>query len=118
MPKILIVDDTEFSRVRMIKALGNAGYCVVEAEDGVEAIQRYCSERPDVVLMDITMPEMDGVSALREIRIVDPDARVIMLTRLGQEMVVLEALEAGARDYLVKPFEPDRVLATLNKVLM
>ncbi len=118
MPKILIVDDTEFSRGRMIKALGNAGYSVVEAEDGAEAVRRYCSERPDAVLMDITMPEMDGISALREIRTVDPDARVVMLTRMGQEIVTLEALEAGASDYLLKPYETDRVLATLTKVLL
>jgi two-component system chemotaxis response regulator CheY len=118
MPKVLIVDDVEFSRGRMIKALGNAGYSVVEAEDGVEAVKRYCSERPDVVLMDITMPEMDGVSALREIRTVDPDAQVVMLARMGQEIVVLEALEAGARDYLVQPFETERILATLTKVLV
>jgi two-component system chemotaxis response regulator CheY len=117
MPKILIVDDTEFSRGQMIKALGNAGYSVVEAEDGAEAVKRYRAERPDAVLMDITMPQMDGVSALREIRMVDPDARVVMLTRMGQEIITLEALEAGARDYLVKPFETDRVLAALTKVL-
>ena len=118
MPKILIVDDTEFTRGRMIKALGNAGYSVVEAEDGAEAVTRDCSERPDVVLMDVTMPEMDGVSALKEIRGFDPDARVVMLTRMGQEIVTLEALEAGACDYVLQPYEPDRVLATLTKVLL
>jgi two-component system chemotaxis response regulator CheY len=118
MPKVLIVDDAEFTRGRMIKALGNAGYSVVEAGNGVEAVSRYCSERPDVVLLDITMPEMDGLAALREIRLFDPEARVIMLTRMGQEIIVLEALEAGAIDYLVKPCETDRILATLVKVLM
>ena len=118
MPKILIVDDAEFSRGRMTKALGNAGYSVVEAGNGYEAVSRYCDERPDVVLMDITMPEMDGVSALREIKNVDPEARVVMLTRMGQETIVLEALKAGAKDYLVSPFEPDRVLDALSKALM
>jgi two-component system chemotaxis response regulator CheY len=118
MPKILIVEHAEFSRCRMIKVLGNAGYSVIEAEDGLEAVKQYCSERPDAVLMDITMPQMDGVSALREIRTVDPDARVVMLTRMGQEIVALEALEAGAMDYLVRPFETDRILATLMKVLV
>ena len=118
MPKVLIVDDAEFARSRMIKALGNAGYSVVEAGNGVEAVSRYCSERPDVVLLDITMPEMDGLAALREIKTFDPEARVVMLTRMGQEIVVLEALEAGAIDYLVKPYETDRILATLVKVLM
>jgi two-component system chemotaxis response regulator CheY len=118
MPKILIVDDAEFSRGRMTKALGNAGYSVVEAGNGFEAVSQYCDERPDVVLMDITMPDMDGISALRQIKSVDPEARVVMLTRMGQETVVLEALEAGAKDYLVSPFEPDRVLDALNKVLM
>jgi len=118
MPKILVVDDTEFSRGRIKKALGNAGYSVIEAGNGFEAVSRYCDEKPDVVLMDITMPEMDGVSALREIKIVDPDARVVMLTRMGQETIVLEALEAGAKDYLVSPFEPDRVLDALTKILV
>ena len=118
MPKILIVDDAEFSRGRMTKALGNAGYSVIEAGNGIEAVSRYCDEKPDIVLMDITMPEMDGVSALREIKIVDPEARVVMLTRMGQETIVLEALEAGAKDYLVSPFEPDRVLDALTKALM
>lgn len=117
MPKILVVDDAEFARGRMLKALGNAGYTVIEAENGFEAINSYSSERPDVVLMDITMPEMDGLSALREIKILDPDARVVMLTRMGQETIVLEALEAGARDCLVEPYEVDRVLATLTRVL-
>jgi two-component system chemotaxis response regulator CheY len=118
MPKILIVDDAEFSRGRMTKVLGNAGYSVIEAGNGFEAVSRYCDEKPDVVLMDITMPEMDGISALREIRSVDPEARVVMLTRMGQETIVLEALEAGAKDYLVSPFEADRVLDALSKVLL
>ena len=117
MPKILVVDDAEFARGRMLKALGNAGYTVIEAENGFEAVNRYFSERPDVVLMDVTMPEMDGLSALREIKTLDPDARVVMLTRMGQETIVLEALEAGAWDYLVKPYEVDRVLAALTNVL-
>jgi len=118
MPKILVVDDAEFSRGRMTKALGKAGYSVIEAGNGIEAVTRYCDEKPDVVLMDITMPEMDGVAALRKIKSVDPDACVVMLTRMGQEAVVLEALDAGAKDYLVSPFEADRVLDALSKVLI
>jgi two-component system chemotaxis response regulator CheY len=117
MPKILIVDDADFSRGRMLKALDSAGYTVIEAANGFEAVSRYCTERPDVVLMDVTMPEMDGLSALREIKTFDPEARVVMLTRMGQETIILEALEAGAQDYLVEPYEVDRVLATLTKIL-
>jgi two-component system chemotaxis response regulator CheY len=117
MPKILLVDDAEFSRGRMSKTLGNAGYSVIQAENGFEAVSRYCDEKPDVVLMDITMPEMDGLSALRQIKDFDPEARVVMLTRMGQETIVLEALEAGAKDCLVSPFEPDRVLDALTRVL-
>lgn len=117
MAKILIVDDAEFLRVRISKMLVADGFDVVEAENGLKAIEAYKANSPDMVLMDITMPEMDGLSALKELRKIDPAAKVIMLTALGQESVVLEAVKSGARDFIVKPFERDRVLSAINKIL-
>ena len=118
MAKILIVDDAEFLRVRISKMLTGEGYEIFEADNGAKAVNLYKSTQPDLVLMDITMPEMDGLTALKEIRSFDPKARVIMLTALGQESVVLEAIKSGARDFVVKPFERDRVLSAISKLLM
>ncbi|HRE25252.1 MAG TPA: response regulator [Anaerolineales bacterium] len=117
MAKILVVDDAEFLRVRITKMLTGNGHEVVEADNGAKAVAKYRENRPDAVLMDLTMPEMDGLAALKEIRSGDPNARVVMLTALGQESVVLEAIKSGARDFVVKPFEPDRVLAALKRAL-
>lgn len=117
MAKIMIVDDAEFLRVRVTKLLNGDGHDVVEADNGLKAIEVYSAEKPDAVLMDITMPEMDGLAALKEIRAADPEAKIVMLTALGQESVVLDAIKAGAKDFVVKPFEPDRVLAAIEKVL-
>jgi two-component system chemotaxis response regulator CheY len=117
MAKILVVDDAEFLRVRITKMLTGNGHEVVEADNGAKAVVKYRENRPDAVLMDVTMPEMDGLAALKEIRSGDPNARVVMLTALGQESVVLEAIKSGARDFVVKPFEPDRVLAALKRAL-
>jgi two-component system, chemotaxis family, chemotaxis protein CheY len=117
MPKILIVDDAEFLRLRISKMLVGEGYEVVEAENGMKAIQVYQANHPDLVLMDVTMPEMDGLTALKQIRTLDAKAKVIMLTALGQESVVLEAIKSGARDFVVKPFERDRVLTAIQKLL-
>ncbi len=117
MAKILIVDDAEFLRVRISKMLSGDGYEVFEAENGLKALETYKTLHPDLVLMDVTMPEMDGLTALKEIRKVDPQARVIMLTALGQESVVLEAVKSGARDFIVKPFERERVTSAINKIL-
>ena len=117
MARILIVDDAEFLRVRISKMLIGNGHQVIEANNGLVAVSTYKTERPDVVLMDITMPEMDGLQALKEIRSFDPKAKVVMLTALGQESVVLEAIKSGARDFVVKPFEPDRVLNAIRKAL-
>jgi two-component system chemotaxis response regulator CheY len=102
MAKILIVDDAEFLRVRLTKMLDTDGYEVFQAENGVKAVASYKEIHPDVVLMDVTMPEMDGLSALKEIVGFDSKARVVMLTALGQESVVLEAVKSGARDFIVK----------------
>ena len=87
------------------------------AENGREAITKYAEWRPDAVLMDITMPEMDGLEALTEIRKIDPSARVAMVTAMGQQAMVMAALKAGAKDFVLKPFQPDRILATLHKLL-
>ena len=117
MAKILVVDDAEFLRVRISKMLTGDGHEIVEAENGLKAVDTYKNIKPDLVLMDITMPEMDGLTALREIRKFDPKAKVIMLTALGQESVVLEAIKAGARDFVVKPFERERVMNAVTKIL-
>lgn len=117
MAKILIVDDAEFLRVRISKMLVGGGHEVLEADNGLKAVETYKTARPDAVLMDITMPEMDGLAALKEIKTLDPAARVVMLTALGQESVVLEAIKSGAKDFVVKPFQPERVLAALSKAL-
>ncbi len=116
MATILVVDDAAFMRMRMSKILTEAGYQVVQAENGLEAVEKYQSEKPDAVLMDITMPEMDGLTALKEIRALDPAARVAMVTALGQQQIVLEAVKSGAKDFLVKPCEGDRVLAAVSKL--
>lgn len=117
MSKILIVDDAEFLRVRITKMLSGDGFQVFEAENGLKAVATYKEIHPDLVLMDVTMPEMDGLTALKEIRKFDPSAKVIMLTALGQESVVLEAVKSGARDFVVKPFERERVMNAINKLL-
>jgi two-component system, chemotaxis family, chemotaxis protein CheY len=117
MAKILVVDDAEFLRVRISKMLSGEGHEILEAENGLVALNTYKQAHPDLVLMDITMPEMDGLTALKEIRSHDPKARVVMLTALGQESVVLEAIKSGARDFVVKPFERERVLGAISKIL-
>jgi two-component system chemotaxis response regulator CheY len=117
MTHILIVDDAEFLRVRISKMLVGEGFEVTEAENGLKAIESYKSKKPDMVLMDVTMPEMDGLTALKELRKLDPNAKVVMLTALGQESVVLEAVKSGAKDFIVKPFDRDRVMSAINKLL-
>lgn len=116
MATILVVDDAAFMRMRMSKILSEAGYEVVQAENGLEAVEKYKSHKPDAVLMDITMPEMDGLTALKEIKAHDSNARVAMVTALGQQQIVLEAVKSGAKDFLVKPCEGDRVLAAVSKL--
>ena len=117
MAKVLVVDDAEFLRMRISKMLTSQGHTIIEADNGQNAVSVYKSAHPDVVLMDITMPEMDGLSALKEIKALDPTAKVVMLTALGQDTVVLEAIRTGASDFVVKPFDPNRVLAAVNKAL-
>ena len=115
MGKILVVDDAEFMRLRYRKLLVGEGHEVLEAGNGKEALKVFDMEQPDLVLLDITMPVMDGLEALREIRARDGDANVVMSSALGQESVVIAAIKGGAKDFLVKPFQPDKVLAIVNK---
>ncbi len=117
MAKILVVDDAAFMRMRCKKLLSQSGFDVIEAATGAQAVEVYKEDRPDVVLLDITMPDMDGLTALKELKKFDPDAKVAMVSAMGQQSVVMEALKFGARDFLVKPFDPDRVLATVRKML-
>ena len=118
MARVLIVDDAAFMRKMLSDVLAKAGHEVVgEGANGTEAVAQYQSLRPDIMTLDITMPEKDGLSALKEIIAMDPQARVVMCSALGQESKVLEAIKAGAKDFVVKPFQPDRVLDAIGKAL-
>ncbi|MCH7712669.1 MAG: response regulator [Chloroflexi bacterium] len=117
MAKIMVVDDAAFMRMRCKKLLIQLGHEVTEAATGSQAVEAYKNNRPDMVLLDITMPDMDGITALKEIREFDPDARIAMVTAMGQQSMVMEALKAGARDFVIKPFDQDRVLAAINKIM-
>lgn len=115
---ILICDDAAFMRMMIKDILTKNGYNVIgEAENGAKAIEKYNETKPDLVLMDITMPEMDGISALKEIKKIDPNARVIMCSAMGQQAMVIDAIQAGAKDFIVKPFQADRVLEAIKKTL-
>jgi len=114
--RIMIVDDAIFMRMKLKDILEKNGYEVVaEAQNGAEAIEKYRSERPEIVTMDITMPEMNGIEALKGIKRIDPHAKVVMCSAMGQQAMVMEAIQAGATDFIVKPFETDRVLDSLVK---
>ncbi|MFN3431146.1 MAG: response regulator [Candidatus Sericytochromatia bacterium] len=114
--RILVVDDAAFMRMMIKDILIKHGFEVVgEATNGLEAILRYKELNPDLVTMDITMPEMDGIAAVKQIKKMDPNARVIMCSAMGQQAMVLEAIQAGARDFIVKPFQADRVLDAVRK---
>jgi two-component system chemotaxis response regulator CheY len=115
---VLIVDDAAFMRMMIKDILSKNGYQVVgEAENGIKAVEKYAELKPDLVIMDITMPEMDGIEAVRRIRAVDPGATIVMCSAMGQQAMVIEAIQAGAKDFIVKPFQPERVLEAVNKVL-
>ena len=118
MARVLVVDDAAFMRKMVGDALAKGGHEVVgEAANGLEAIERYQALRPEVTTLDITMPEKDGLTALKDIMALDPTARVVMCSALGQESKVLEAVRSGAKDFVVKPFQPDRVLDAVGKAL-
>ena len=116
MARVLVVDDAVFMRKVVSDALAKGGHEIVgEAANGNEAVAQWQSLKPDVTTLDITMPEKDGLAALKEIVALDPGARVIMCSALGQESKVLESIKAGAKDFIVKPFQPDRVLGAIEK---
>ncbi|MCX7841519.1 MAG: response regulator [Clostridia bacterium] len=116
--RILIVDDAAFMRMMIKDILGKNGYEVVgEAENGARAIEKYKELIPDLVVMDITMPEVDGIQAVKEIKKVNADAKIIMCSAMGQQAMVIESIQAGARDFIVKPFQAERVVEAVKKVL-
>lgn len=118
MARVLIVDDAAFMRKLLTDALTSGGHEVVgEAGNGIEAVARWQELRPELTTLDITMPEKDGLAALAEIMAIDPTAKVIMCSALGQEGKVLEAVKLGAKDFVVKPFQPPRVLEAVSKAL-
>lgn len=115
---ILICDDAAFMRMMIKDILTKNGYTVVgEAENGAKAVEKYAELKPDLVLMDITMPEMDGIQALKKIKEADSSATVIMCSAMGQQAMVIESIQSGAKDFIVKPFQADRVLEAVRKVV-
>ena len=115
---ILICDDAAFMRMMIKDILTKNGYNVAgEAENGAKAVEKYNEVKPDLVLMDNTMPEMDGIQALKKIKENDPSALVIMCSAMGQQAMVIESIQAGAKDFIVKPFQADRVLEAVQKVV-
>jgi two-component system chemotaxis response regulator CheY len=117
-PTVLIVDDALFMRMMIRDILSKDGFDVVaEAENGVEAVERFKEVRPDLVTMDIVMPEMDGIEAVKQIMKIDPNAKILMCSAMGQQPLVVEALEAGAKDFIIKPFQPSKVIEAVEKAL-
>ena len=118
MAKVMICDDAAFMRMKIKDILVKNGYEIAaEAENGLKAVEQYPEAKPDLVLMDITMPEVDGIEAVRRIKALDPNANVIMCSAMGQQAMVIEAIQAGAKDFIVKPFQADRVLEAVRKVI-
>ena len=118
MARVLVVDDAAFMRKMVSDALAKGGHEVVgEAGNGIEAVEQFQALRPDLMTLDITMPEKDGLAALADIMAADPSAKVVMCSALGQESKVLEAIKLGAKDFVVKPFQPDRVIEAVGKAL-
>lgn len=118
MPKVLITDDAAFMRMMLKDILTKAGYEIAgEAANGLEAIEKYQAIKPDLVTMDITMPQCDGINALKQIMATDPSAKIIMCSAMGQQAMVIESIQAGAKDFIVKPFQPQRVLEAVKKLI-
>lgn len=118
MAKIMLVDDAAFMRMMEKDTLVKNGYTdIIEAEDGAIAVDLYDKEKPDLVILDITMPNMDGLEALKTIKGKDPSATVVMCSAMGQESMVIDAIKSGAKDFIVKPFKPDRLLKTVTSIL-
>lgn len=117
MKKILIVDDAAYMRMMLKEILVDHGYTVAgEASNGAEAVEKFRELKPDMVTMDITMPEMDGIEAVKKIRSFAPEAIIVMCSAMGQQNLVMKSLEAGAKDFVVKPFEPERIIQTLESI--
>lgn len=115
---ILVVDDAAFMRMMIKEILTKNGFEVIgEANDGAEAIEKFRELKPDLITMDITMPEMDGIVALKEIKKEDPNAKIIMCSAMGQQAMVIDAIQAGAKDFIVKPFQAERVIEAITKAL-
>jgi two-component system chemotaxis response regulator CheY len=117
MATIMVVDDAMFMRKKCAQLLTDQGHQVVEAGNGAEAIEKYKEFKPDAVLMDITMPDIDGLQALKSLKDIDPNARIAMCTAMGQQSIVIEALKSGAVDFVVKPFDANRVRAAVQKLI-
>jgi len=116
--KILIVDDAAFMRMMIKDILSKNGYEVVgDAENGARAVEKYKDLTPDLVIMDITMPEVDGITAVKEIKKINGEAKIIMCSAMGQQAMVIESIQAGARDFIVKPFQAERVVEAVKKVI-
>jgi two-component system chemotaxis response regulator CheY len=116
--RIMIVDDAAFMRLMLKNILTKGGYEIAdEAQDGREAVEKFSTGQPDLIIMDITMPNMDGIEALKQIKTADAGARIIMCSAMGQEAMVVEAIKFGAMDFIVKPFQDDRLLAAIARVL-
>lgn len=115
---ILIVDDAAFMRMMIKDVLSKNGFEICgEAENGAKAIEKYKELNPDLVIMDITMPEVDGIQAVKEIRKINSSAKIIMCSAMGQQAMVIEAIQAGAKDFIVKPFQAERIIEAVKKVL-
>ena len=118
MAKILCVDDAAFMRKVIKDTLSKNGYTdLYEAVDGADAVEKYSELQPDLVIMDITMPNMDGLEALKAIRAKNSNANVVMCSAMGQEAMVIDAIQSGAKDFIVKPFKPDRIMKTVTNIL-
>ena len=118
MKRVMVCDDAAFMRMMIKDILVKNGYEIAaEAENGLKAVEQHPDAKPDLVLMDITMPEIDGIEAVRRIKALDPNANVIMCSAMGQQVMVIEAIQAGAKDFIVKPFQADRVLEAVRKVI-
>ncbi len=117
MKKVLIVDDAAFMRLNLKNIIEEMGFEIIaEAENGVQAVDKYKEHNPDLVTMDITMPEMDGISATKKITSFDDNAKVLVCSAMGQQSLVIEAIEAGAKDFIVKPFERNRIKQAMQKI--
>ncbi|WP_353095298.1 response regulator [Tissierella praeacuta] len=115
---ILLVDDASFMRMMIKDILSKNGFTILgEAENGLKAVEKYKELTPDLVIMDITMPEMDGIQAVKEIKKINSNAKIVMCSAMGQQAMVIEAIQAGAKDFIVKPFQADRVVEAVKKVL-